>query len=301
MALCFGQQGDLADLSGIVRRHRLQQAQQVAHVPLDRYPIEQRRRIVQRACDPAVVFAQGQGEIELCGVALVGQGFDGQPIELQHQRFRVLPQQRGLEDRAVRQAAHRPHPLYHLLERQVLVRLGLQHPALHPVQQLRYRHAAAHLHPQRQRVHEEADQPLHLAACAVRHRRTYYHLLLPRQSAQQRRPTRQHRHEQRGPVSLAQPLQASTKRLVEHHLHRAARVVLLRRPCSVRRQAQQRRGAGQCLLPIRALPLQRLALQPPPLPDCVVRVLDRQDRQRIFFTRPIRLVQRAQFPRQHAL
>ncbi len=181
------------------------------------------------------------------------------------------------------------------------MRLGLQHPTLHPAQQLRYRHAATDLHPQRQRVHEEADQPLHLAARAVRHRRTHHHLFLPRQPAQQRRPPCQHRHEQRGPVPLAQLLQAGTKRLVEHHLHRATCVVLLRRPCPVRRQAQQRRGAGQRLLPIRALPLQFLALQPSTLPNRVVRVLDRQDRQRIILASPIRLVQRAQLPRQHTL
>ncbi len=234
MAFRFGQQGDLSDLGGIVRRHRRQQVLQIAQVALDRRPIEQRRRVVQRACDPAAVFAQGQGEIELCGVALVGQMFDGQPIEFQHQRFRVLPQQCGLEHRAVRQAAHRPDPLHYLLEWQILVGLGFQHLCLHAPQQFRDRRAPD-LHPECQRVHEDPDQALHLAARAIRYRRADYHRLLTRQTAQQRRPPCQHCHEQCRSVSLAQLPQPCAKRLVEYHLDRAACVVLLCRPRPVRR------------------------------------------------------------------
>ncbi|NJZ71249.1 hypothetical protein GO304_05044 [Ralstonia solanacearum] len=300
MAFRFGQQGDLSDLGGIVRRHRLQQVLQIAQVALDRRPIEQRRRVVQRACDPAAVLVQGQGEIELCGVALVGQVFDGQPIEFQHQRFRVLPQQCGLEHRAVRQAAHWPDPLHYLLEWQILMGLGFQHLCLHAPQQFRDRRAPD-IHPECQRVHEDPDQALHLAARAVRYRRAHHHLFLARQAAQQRRPTCQHRHEQCRSVSLAQPLQVGAERLVEYHFHRAARVVLLRRPCPVRRQAQQRRGTGQGLFPICALPLQFRTIQPSTLPDRVVRVLDRQGRQRVLTARSIGLVQHAQFARQHTL
>ncbi|NKA37057.1 hypothetical protein GO290_05160 [Ralstonia solanacearum] len=301
-ALVLVQQRDPAHLLAVVLHHRRQQPLQVAQVAFDRFPIEQRRRVVQRAGEAFRCFPQFQRQVEL-GCGLPGaHTFDRQAIQFQAQphRFGVQPRQCGLEHRAVRQAAHRPHPLHYLLEWQVLVGLGFQHLRLHSAQQLRYRRAAD-LHSQCQRVHEEADQPLHFAARAVRYRRAHHHLILARQATQQCRPACQYRHEQRCSVSLTQLSQPCAKRLVEYHFDRAARVVLLRRPRTIGRQAQQRWGAGQRLFPVRALPLQFPALQPAALPDCVVRVLDRQGRQRISVACTVGLVQRAQLPRQHPL
>ncbi|CPN15143.1 Uncharacterised protein [Burkholderia pseudomallei] len=91
------------------------------------------------------------------------------------------------------------------------------------------------------------------------------------------------------------------RRLIQHrHAFRAQqRKERRRRARYLRRQLQQRRRAGQVRLPERALLLQLAARQPPALPCGVVRVLQRQRRQRIALLRDERPVQRAQLLQEH--
>ncbi|CAK0484314.1 Uncharacterised protein [Burkholderia pseudomallei] len=199
----------------------------------------------------------------------------------------------------MRGAARRLHPFHHLIERQVLMRLRRQHLRLRPLQQLAHRRLRRQIQPQRQRVHEEADQRFDLRSVPPRDRAADHHFLLSAQPAQHRRPARQQRHVRRHPVTLAQALHPLAQRRAQLHLDARARVRLLRRTRTVRRQFQQRRRAGQVRLPERPLLLQLAARQPPALPCGVVRVLQRQRRQRIALLRDERPVQRAQLLQEH--
>ena len=73
--------------------------------------------------------------------------------------------------------------LHHLLERQVLMGLRRQRLLTHLMQQLRDRRGCRQIHPDRQRVDEEPDQPFDLCSMAVGHRSADDHLLLTGQPA----------------------------------------------------------------------------------------------------------------------
>ena len=126
---------------------------------------------------------------------------------------------------------------------------------------------------QRQRVDEEADQPLHLRARAPRHRRADDHVLLSATSAPARRaapPAARRRASSPPPRQRAEP---PCQRRRHRGRARRARGGAPRAGAAVRRQLQRGRGAGQRAAPERPLLLQRLPGQVLPLPERVVRVL----------------------------
>jgi hypothetical protein len=96
-----------------------------------------------------------------------------------------------LEHRAVGERAGRLKRLDHLLERQLLVGSRLQRGRAHLGQQVRQGRIGGNPDPQRERVDEEAEQPLQFGGRAVRHRRADDDIVLARQSRQQQRPARQ--------------------------------------------------------------------------------------------------------------
>ena len=157
----------------------------------------------------------------------------------------VLPGEHHLEERAVRQAAHRLEQFDHLLEGNILMLLCGQGLRLDLPEQFAHRGRAGQIQAQRQRVDEEADQVFDLRPSAVGHRRADDHILLARQPCQQRRPGSQQGHEQRGAVAPAQILQSGRQLLIQHQLRKGSGIVLLRRTGMIGRQLQQRRGSGQ--------------------------------------------------------
>ncbi|CAJ4437182.1 Uncharacterised protein [Burkholderia pseudomallei] len=279
--------------------HAFQQTAPIGHVTPHRRFVEQRARVIQVADDVVARLLQRQRQFELRRLQRRLHGADRQPRYRQFPRRHVLPDEHHLEQRRMRGAARRLHPLHHLIERQVLMRLRRQHLRLRPLQQFAHRRLRRQIQPQRQRVHEEADQRFDLRSVPPRDRAADHHLLLSAQATQHRRPARQQRHVRRHPVALAQALHPFAQRRAQLHLDARARVRLLRRTRTVRRQFQQRRRAGQVRLPERALLLQLAARQPPALPCGVVRVLQRQRRQRIVLLRDERPVQRAQLLQEH--
>ena len=233
----------------VVRDHLLQHAPQVAQRSAPPSPRSKSAvAYVTRAHDAPVRLAQRQRQVELRRRPRVVQRVHGRrapsPGSCQPaRRRRVLPGEHHLEERAVRQAAHGLHQLHHLLEGDVLVLLRLQRPLLHPRQQLRHRGRARQVHAQRQRVDEEADQPLDLRAArgwpwACRSPRPSW----PDEPAQHRGPPGQQRHEQRGAVPPAERLEPRRQLLVQLHAQPRARVVQLRRARVVGGQLQQLRA-----------------------------------------------------------
>ncbi len=283
----------------VVAHHRLQHAPQITQEALDRAALEQRRGVFDQSADAPRHLAQFERHVELGRAMHLVEHFQPQPGQVELRAHVVLPREHGLEDRAVREAARRPHDLDHLLERQVLVRLRGQRALARGAQQLGHGGARRHLDAQRERVGEEADQPLHLGARAMRDRAADHHLVLPGQPGEHHRPAGQQAHVERGAVTLAERLERGGQRLVELHRHGVAREVLLGRPRAVGRQLDQGRRARQRGAPVVALRLHHRAAQPAPLPERVVGVLDRQRRQVRRHAAPAGVIGRAEIAREH--
>ena len=126
----------------------------------------------------------------------------------------------------------------HLREGNVLMRVRLQGAGLDLREQLGHARVILQAHAQGQRIDEEADQRLELAARAVRHRRADHQIALPTEPAQQRRPARKQRHEQGHAVTLAQTPQPRRQLRRQRQPHTAAGVTLHRRTRPVARQLQ---------------------------------------------------------------
>ena len=64
-ALGFGEQRQPLDVLVVAGHHRREHAMQVAQIPLDRRAVEQRRRVLQAAHDPAARFGEVERQVEL--------------------------------------------------------------------------------------------------------------------------------------------------------------------------------------------------------------------------------------------
>src|SRR5262249_35750424 len=104
-------------------------------------------------------------------------------------------------------------------------------------------------------------------------------IVLSAVAIQQHLNGRQQRHEQRRSLASTERLQSARQVLRKLEAHCRAIVARPRRSRSIRRQFQYRQ-LRQRFLPISTLLLQRLAPQALSLPQRIVRVLDRQLRQR---------------------
>ncbi|MNK62151.1 hypothetical protein D3C87_813200 [compost metagenome] len=298
--LILGKQLDLRQNRLIITDQRRQQALEVTDKTLHGRLIEQRDGVAQRATHPVLAFAQTQRQVELHKVIFPGQTFQRQLAECQGWRHAAVPAQQSLEQRCVGKAAQRPGDFHHVFKRQILMRLRGQRLRFDPRQQRCPRQIARGIDAQRQGVDEHADQPFDFGAGTVGDRRADDHIGLPGQTRKQHRPGAHDHHVRRHAVALTQRLETGAGLRVQYDLDTAAAVILLRRSWTISRQAQQRRSAGQGLLPVITLALQHLAAQPAPLPYRVIRVLQGQRRQRIGLAVAERLIQRHQLMGQHA-
>ena len=160
----------------------LQRLAQIACEAFDGIALEQRGCILQAADDEAIRLCKLERQIELGDVARALQPFDHQARQLGADigGLVVLPCEHNLEQRRMGKAALGPGDLDHLLERKVLVGLGTEHRGAHPRQQLGNAGIVRQVDAQRQRAHEEADQPLHLRARPVGARRADHHVVMAR-------------------------------------------------------------------------------------------------------------------------
>ena len=266
---------------------------QIAHLPFDGVLVEQRSGVIQAAYYLPFSFAQIERQIEFGRVIPAVEERHRHVAKVQIASTRPIPRQHRLEYRCVAQTPQRFDDLHHLLERQLLVVLGVQCDALHPIQQLR--DATRYFHAQCLGVHKEADEVFEFRTSAVGDRRADHHIPLARQPRQHRRPRGQYRHIQRHAMTPAQRFQFVCERFTQRQLHPAASKRLLCRTWPVCRQFQQCRCADQHATPILALLLQHLIAQPPPLPQGIVGVLDGQWRQWIIAIFVMAGIQRDQF------
>ncbi|VCB95929.1 Uncharacterised protein [Burkholderia pseudomallei] len=104
-------------------RHAFQQTAPIGHVTPHRRFVEQRARVIQVTDDVVARLPQRQRQFELRRLQRRLHGADRQPRYRQFPCRHVLPDEHHLEQRRMRGAARRLHPLHHLIERQVLMRL----------------------------------------------------------------------------------------------------------------------------------------------------------------------------------
>jgi len=160
------------------------------------------------------------------------------------------------------------------------VRHGPQDRLAHALQQLAEGGVAAQVGTHDQCVDEEPDEPFQLGIVAVGHRHTDADVLLAAVPAEQNLKGRQNGHEQRRPFSLAERNKLAqesgrSKVVAQVERLRAALRNLNRRARMVRGQVENGLLVRQARLPVGELILQIVALQPLPLPQGIIGILDR--------------------------
>ena len=206
--------------------------------------------------------------------------------------------EQDLEEGGAGEVPLRPQLLDQGLEREILMAIGGQRGLAHPVQHVAEGRLGPEVHPEHQRVDEEADKPLGLRPVAVGDGGADQHVLLARVPGQQDVEAGEKEHEERHPLAPAERLEPGARLLRD--AGPAARAVerLDGGPREVGGQIEARRRARQLAAPVVELAREHLAGQPAPLPDGEVGVLHRQLGQRRRAARGEGLVQRHQLAQQ---
>ncbi len=173
------------------------------------------------------------------------------------------------------------------------MRIGAERGLAGAADQLRAGGIARQVGAQHEGVDEEADQSLHLGAAPVRHREAEREIGLAGPPRQHRLLRGGERHERRRPQAPGRRGDPVPARGVQSERDLPAARARLRRAGPVGEQ-RERRHPGQARAPPGELLLQHLAVQPPPLPERKVAVLNRERRQLSAAGEDFQL------PRQHA-
>ncbi|KPB85109.1 Uncharacterized protein AC505_1812 [Pseudomonas syringae pv. maculicola] len=208
-------------------------AQQVAPVPghaLDGCGVEQVGGVGQRGSQAVLAFASVQGQVELRGVFvghLIVQAQTGQLAGFVVAFALVVVGH--LKQRAAAQVALRLQGFDQLLERQVLMGLGLHGSLFDLLQQVGHGGLRAELGLEHLGIDEEADQPLGFTAGAVGDGHTNAYVGLTAVAVQQGLQRRQQQHEQGDTLLPRQCLEAVQKRGVQFDVQSRAVVAAQRR------------------------------------------------------------------------
>src|SRR5262249_12935350 len=201
----------------------------------------------------------------------------------------VLPDQFRLEQRRSAEVPLRLQLLDQLLKGHVLMRIGSQTHLSHPLKQLSDALFPSHLHSQDQLIDEESDQPFDLRPIPVRDVGPEHHLSLSTVPAHQYIEASQQHHKQAQSLSLTQISQLLGQLSLHHKVLSRSSITPDCRPRMIDRQLQLF-YSRQLLAPVAQLSLQYFSLQPVPLPDREIRILDRQLRQRRGLSRPAQAI-----------
>ncbi|GAA2158903.1 hypothetical protein GCM10009727_70160 [Actinomadura napierensis] len=280
------------------RRHRRQNGGQVACHRARGGLVEQVGRVLDLTAEQVAVAAERHGQVELGDRPVHGARVDREPVRPRRGRVPPVDAEHDLEERVAGSVAVGLEGVDELLEREVLVDVGLQRASAHPVQQFTERGVARQVGPHHQRVDEEPDQALGLGPVAARDRRTDHDVVLIGVPAEKHRERGQQRHEHRR-AAVAGELQQALGDLggqVEVDHRAPGRPDRRARPVGGQFQHRQ---PGEPIPPVPKLAFQHLATQPLALPHREIGVLHRQRRQRRRLTTGKRLVQSRELVPQH--
>ncbi len=209
LLLGIAQQRQLTDTLLRIGNHAPQQVLPMLGHARDGVRFEQRGGVGQRRAEAVVLLDGVEHQVELRGVLLRGHPLQGQPGQFAHQLRRlVLVVVHHLEQRAAAQVALGLQRFHQLLERQVLMGLGLQGMTLDLLQQRGNGGLRIHLGLEHLGVDEEADQAFGFGAVAVGDRHADTHIAQARIAVQQGLQRGQQEHEQGHALRLRQPFQA---------------------------------------------------------------------------------------------
>ena len=178
----------LAEAAAGCTHHRLQQVLPMLRQALDGGGIEQVGGVGQRGPKPVGGFMGVQAQVKMGGLAV--------PVQFHHTQARQLLAfaaalglglvvEHHLEQRVMAQAAFRLQCHHQLLERQVLMSLGLEGAAFGLLQQLGKAHLPVKVSLEYLGVDEEADQPLGFDTVTVGVRHANADIRLPAVAIQQ--------------------------------------------------------------------------------------------------------------------
>ncbi|SOU07495.1 hypothetical protein LMG19144_02556 [Xanthomonas arboricola pv. fragariae] len=177
------------------------------------------------------------------------------------------------------QIARRLQCLHDAVERDFLVRVGVQDHLPGLLQQRVDVAALVHLQRQGQGIGEQADHAFQFGSLPVGHRRADHHRRLAAEPRQQHRERAVEEHEQGHAVRGSQGFEALGQRRIQHQIVTGAAVAARGRTRTIERQLQQGWRGDQTLRPGLRQRIALRRLQPALLPACVVGILDRQRRQ----------------------
>ena len=246
----------------------------MADHPLDRRRFEQLAAIFEPAAQRSAIVDQLQHQV---GSRDARVGIDGarrQVLERERLR-RLLQDEHHPEQRVAVQPARQTQRAQELLDRQLLVAIGLQRHVADPLQHFAEGRIAGQIGPQHDRVGEHADQPFDLQLTAIGDQRAHGDVMMVGVAAEQALKRAQQCHEQAGMVGAAEAAQPLRQlcRQTNRDAGAAAGPLLGPRPVGSQRQFRQ---ALQPAAPMAQLRLGRRRGEPRALPLHEVPILLRQ-------------------------
>ena len=261
--------------------------------PFDGVGVEQRRRVLPGHGQPSSGRVADDRQVELGPAALVRQQGDVQAVQLRSAVRARLEGEHRLEDRVLSEHAGGVHRIDDLLERHVLVAVGLGGEIADPGEQVVERGVIRRVDPQRKHGDEQPDHVGKLVVMPTAGRAAYDEIALAAVPLEQRSERREQDHECRGVVVSGVLLYLPQQVRVQQPAVLGTCEAGPGRSRPVGRDGGLIRCAGQG----RAPPLQiRLRLGAPLLPGREVGIVERdlrQVRRALVTVRGVQLVQLA--------
>src|SRR5262245_11762945 len=254
----------------------IQRRLHVARKRRDRLLLEQVEVVLDVTADAVALELQLECEVEAGETDVDRDGRHLDARELERTPLLRLHAEVHLEDGVVPGVARHLELLDDALERQLLVRIGLQGRCSRARDDIAERRVAAQTDAKRHGVAEEADESLELGPHTVRDRTADDDVVLAGDAVQEHAERGEQRHVRRRTDAAAEGDDVGRETALDRQGMVSAFVPLRRPPSPVERKPKKRRSAAELVAPVRDKRVEVLAGQVPVLPHGVVGVLNRK-------------------------